>query len=424
MAVDPATVKAIVTVAQKVLSDKKLRQKILIILSIPLFLLLIILSSPYAILFGTLQDGDVETSIVETMNELYNELLTNIEHEKSSDDVNEVNVIYMGSEGEQINNSGHVIALFSVDNNMMETEEATQVAVLTQDRMEELESLYWQMNYIETEIIEIPWEYENYPLPILSPTPQITPNPPDDYETPSLTPTPEPYRIKNIYVTCLSYQDMLQEFEFSDNQIKVLNDMMSGEYAALFLCSGGNTQTFSNEQINNILSSIPSDTYMRASNIPNVAQTLIGKVTYFWGGKYNNIGICPEWETMKEVTSPGSTTTGTLRPYGLDCSGYVAWVFINSGISKDIVHDYLGSSTYKQWEYSMPVFKTQIGDLAFKAVPGTGINHVGVIVGFDNDGKPLVAHCSSSMNGVAVTSFSPTFRYIRRPVILMEKEGG
>ncbi len=264
----------------------------------------------------------------------------------------------------------------------------------------------------------------NTHFPYQLPRHRLTPHPPDDYETPSPTPTPEPYRIKNIYVTCLSYQDMLQEFEFNDNQLKVLNDMMSGEYAALFSCSGGNTQSITNEQINNILSSIPSDTYMKSANIPNIAQSLIGKITYFWGGKYNNVGMCPEWGALKEVTSPGSTTTGTFRPYGLDCSGYVAWIFINSGISKDIVHDYLGSSTYKQWEYSVPVYEAQIGDLAFKAVPGTGINHVGVIVGFDNDGKPLVAHCSSSRGGVAVTSFSPTFRYIRRPVILMKKEEG
>ena len=136
--------------------------------------------------------------------------------------------------------------------------------------------------------------------------------------------------------------------------------------------------------------------------------------------------MCPEWGTMKTVTSPGSTTTGIQRPYGLDCSGYVAWVFINSGISKDIVSEYFGSGTNKQWEYSVPVtvYTAQIGDLAFRSVPGTGVNHVGVVVSFDSDGNPLVAHCSSSRNGVAVTSFSPTFTYIRRPVILMKQEGG
>ena len=136
--------------------------------------------------------------------------------------------------------------------------------------------------------------------------------------------------------------------------------------------------------------------------------------------------MCTEWGSLKTVTSPGSTTTGTQIPYGLDCSGYVAWVFINSGISKDIVSTYLGSGTNKQWEYSIPVslYSIKIGDLVFKSVPGTGINHVGVVVGFDSEGKPLVAHCSSGRNSVAVTPYSPTFRYFRRPVILLNKEGG
>ena len=401
-----------------------------------MILVLVILSSPFAILFGTSQaEGtEMERPIIEMMNELHTELMGCIEHEKNSDSVDEVNVIYMGSEGEEINNSGHVLALFSVFNNMIETEEAYQVAVLSEEHVEELKALYWSMNYIETEVIEIPWEDEEYPLPISTPTPEITatpvpeetPYPSDDGGAPTATPTPEPYIIKNIYVTCLSYLDMMEDFEFSDNQLMVLEDMMSGEYAALFSSSYGDTTILSDEQISKILSKLPSDIFLKAANIPTAAKSLIGKVSYFWGGKYNEIGMCPEWGTLKTVTSPGSTTTGTQRPYGLDCSGYVAWVFINSDISKDIISEYFGSGTNKQWEYSVPIstFSTHVGDLAFKSVPGTEVNHVGVVVGFDSDGKPLVAHCSSGNSGVAVTSFLPTFRYLRRPVILLKEEGG
>jgi hypothetical protein len=436
MALDPATIKAILTVAQKVLTDKELKKKILIALSIPLILVLVVLSSPFAILFGTSQaeGAETETPIIETMNELYTELLNKIEYEKNSEDADEVNVVYMGSEGEEINNSGHVLALFSIDNNMLETEEAAQVAVLSEEQVEELKKLYWEMNYIEAEILEIPWDDENYPLPIPTPTPEITPTPDpevtpypsDDYQTPTATPTPEPYIIKNIYITCLSYQDVLDDFEFTDNQLMVLEDMMSGEYAALFSSSGGNTAMLSDKQISNILSKLPTDINLYAANIPMVAKSLIGRVSYFWGGKYNEIGMCPEWGTLKTVTSPGSTTTGTQRPYGLDCSGYVAWVFINSGISKDLISEYFGIGTNKQWEYSVPIstFSTHVGDLAFKSVPGTEVNHVGVVVGFDSDGKPLVAHCSSGNHGIAVTPFAPTFKYLRRPVLLLKEEGG
>ena len=273
MALSPAAVKAIITVVQKVLTDKKIRKVLLIILCIPLIILLIILSSPYAILFGTSQTESDETPIIETMDKLYSQLQDKIVYEKNSDEADEVNVIYMGSEGEEINNSGHVLALFSVDSNMIETNEASQVAVLSDEQIAQLKALYWEMNYIETELIEIPWDSEEYPLPIPTPTPEITPtpvpevtpSPPHDYEAPSPTPTPRPYVIKNIYVTCLSYQDMLQEFEFSENQLIVLDNMMSGEYAALFSYYGGNTVSLTNEQITAILNSIPSDTYPKAS---------------------------------------------------------------------------------------------------------------------------------------------------------------
>lgn len=66
--------------------------------------------------------------------------------------------------------------------------------------------------------------------------------------------------------------------------------------------------------------------------------------------------------------------------------------------------------------------QAQIGDLAFLAIPETRkVNHVGVVVGFDNS-EPMVAHCSSSYNNVVVTEgWGSGFRYIRRPVILMTR---
>lgn len=43
MAIDPATAKAIIAVAKQVLTDKKTRQRILIVLSLPLILILVII---------------------------------------------------------------------------------------------------------------------------------------------------------------------------------------------------------------------------------------------------------------------------------------------------------------------------------------------------------------------------------------------
>ena len=114
------------------------------------------------------------------------------------------------------------------------------------------------------------------------------------------------------------------------------------------------------------------------------------------------------------VTAEGSDTTGTTRPFGLDCSGYVAWVYISCGLSADQVDSVFGYSTATQWKYTTAIN----WDLVFFNVPGAAKgNHVGIIDGYDDAGKYLIAHCSSSRNCVIVTeAVSSGFHYVRQPV--------
>ena len=58
----------------------------------------------------------------------------------------------------------------------------------------------------------------------------------------------------------------------------------------------------------------------------------VGKVNYFWGGKSSAIGWDSAWGTMRRVTAAGSPSSGTIRAYGLDCSGFVTWAFNNSSM--------------------------------------------------------------------------------------------
>ena len=41
------------------------------------------------------------------------------------------------------------------------------------------------------------------------------------------------------------------------------------------------------------------------------------------------IGEDPGWGTSEKVSAEGSKSTGTIRAYGLDCSGFVTWAVIN-----------------------------------------------------------------------------------------------
>ena len=419
MAIDPATAKALIMLAKKAVTDKEAWRKIIIALSVPLILILVILASPFAVLFGVSGESvdDSGTPVMEIMSGLADDLRAKIQAEESEGDVDEVHVVYMGSEGETIDNSGHVLALFSVKNNMAETEDAQQVASLSDKQADELSELFWEMNSISVEIESIPWDSEDYPLEIPEPAPIS-----EDDPEPAPTPTPEPYLIKTIYVTCLSYEDMLDVLNFNDHQLRVLEDMMSGDYAYLFASISGNITELTAEEIAAIKANLPAGLSVSRENIVLTAYSLVGKVGYFWGGKSNVIGWDSRWGKSTLVSSPGSPSTGTNRPFGLDCSGYVKWVFLNSGFPLELLNESFGSGSSNQWQYSVPVNITTAlpGDLAFRIVPGTGVNHVGIVVGRDSDGSLLVAHCSSSRDGVVVTAFSPTFRYLRRPVILTD----
>ncbi len=139
------------------------------------------------------------------------------------------------------------------------------------------------------------------------------------------------------------------------------------------------------------------------------AGSLVGKVNYFWGGKSMVKGWDSSWGTMRTVTAAGSPTTGTIRTFGLDCSGFVTWVFNNSGMGYSVGH-----GTYGQKAASRLISRSEIqaGDLAFLA----DYSHVGIIAGKNDSGSILVIHCSSSANNVTVATVeSVGFTVFRRP---------
>lgn len=86
----------------------------------------------------------------------------------------------------------------------------------------------------------------------------------------------------------------------------------------------------------------------------------MGKVNYFWGGKSLVLGWDSRWGTTMQVTAPGSSSSGTYRPYGMDCSGYVDWVFYNATGGEYIIGHGGGASaqhtycTTISWDEALP----------------------------------------------------------------------
>ena len=138
---------------------------------------------------------------------------------------------------------------------------------------------------------------------------------------------------------------------------------------------------------------------------------LVGKVPYFWGGK-SAAGWNDEWNTPKLVTAAGSSSSGTIRPFGLDCSGFSDWTYKTAlGIS-------LQAGTGGQWENSTAITAEELlpGDLGFlMESDGSGWNHVLIFAGYAADGTRMWVH---SAGGTGVVFNSPSYEgslRLRRP---------
>ena len=136
----------------------------------------------------------------------------------------------------------------------------------------------------------------------------------------------------------------------------------------------------------------------------------MGKVNYFWGGKSLVLGWDSRWGTTMQVTAPGSSSSGTYRPYGMDCSGYVDWVFYNATGGEYIIGHGEGLRAAHLLHHHL---------LGRGAARRSGILPRGLPCGHrsgrDESGNLLIIHCASGYNNVVITGIEG-FTSIGRPV--------
>lgn len=225
-------------------------------------------------------------------------------------------------------------------------------------------------------------------------------------------------KTEQINVQRLTCSDVKPMLNLNKEQEKQLKSLMSADSkkAVKNALEGTIVSKLSSNERNNIAVNISGLSSERQAVIA-AGLSLVGKVPYFWGGKSYTIGWDSRWGSYAQVTSSGSTTTGKMRAYGLDCSGFVSWAFINAAGDRGVLGR-VGSGTANQWRCSKAVSWSEAkpGDLVFYRSPnGTGTNHVGILVGKKN-GSWKVVHCSSSRNCVVLTGLE-NFKYVRRPYV-------
>lgn len=349
---------------------------VVLVLLLTVILVAAIVASPFGILFSneSREAGVVPLSAaVVQVNYEFNERLETLQ---TADDYDSISVD--GQAADWI----EVLAVFAVKVAGADVD-ATDVATMDADRIARLKAVFWDMTTIthRVEIIHHPGSGEG-----------------DDGWT-----------EKNLYitVTAKTAEEMKTEYHFNRNQIAALDELLEQRDLLRELIEdvysvSGDTAV--------LIRNLPEDLSPEREAVVRSACSLVGKVNYFWGGKSLVLGWDSHWGQLRQVTAAGSSTTGTYRPYGMDCSGFVDWVFYNqSGGSYIIGH---GGGATMQHSYCTDISWTdaQPGDLVF--YPDN--SHVGIVGGRDANGELLIIHCASGYNNVVITGLEG-FTSIGRP---------
>ena len=213
--------------------------------------------------------------------------------------------------------------------------------------------------------------------------------------------------ILHITITPKTADEMRTIYSFTRYQNEALDELLADRTTLASLAS---SLTITNADAVQVLQSLPADLSQERKAVVQNALTLYGKVSYFWGGKSLVIGWDSRWGELRQVTAAGSSTTGTYRPYGLDCSGLVDWAFYNATGGSYIIGHGGGATMQHAYCADISWSDAQPGDLVF--YPDN--SHVGIICGRDEDGSLLVIHCASGANNVVITGTSG-FISVARP---------
>ena len=340
----------------------------------------LLIASPFGIFFSG-EDSGTGYTMPEAVSMLNSEFSAKIEQIKAENPYDELDMDNAGSAA-MISNWRDVLAVYAV-RTTTDNASPDEVATLTEGKMEILREIFWDMNAI------------SYHLETVS-------GGEDEGDT----------VILRITVTVKDYLQMADEYRFNADQRKLLEELMQPKYQELFMVLTGSYQDIelSPDEVAKIIENLPADLSENRKQVVLTAYQLLGKVHYFWGGKSLIIGWDSRWGMPMKVTAEGSSTTGTVRPFGLDCSGMVDWVFYNQSGGQYVIGH--GGGATAQHSYCTPIAwsDAQPGDLVF--YPGD--SHVGIVCGFDSSGNIMVIHCASSANNVVVTGKSG-FTSIGRP---------
>lgn len=343
-----------------------------------------IAASPFGILFSEENTTPDTVPVAAAVAQVHDDLNTQLAAIQTADNYDDITLV--GAAPDWVD----ILAVFAVKVAGTDSTDAADVVTIDADRIARLKNVFWDMCSITPHV-----ETTHHPD-----------SDPDDEVDDSWT-----EKDLTITISAKTASDMVSAYGFTEHQISALDELLLQRDVLLELA--GNLTAIS-AATSKVLKELPEDLPEDREAVIRVASSLIGKVNYFWGGKSNALGWDNRWGQLYEVTAADSPTTGTYRPYGMDCSGYVDWVFNNS-LGYIIGH---GGGAAMQHTYCTDITwdNAQIGDLAFYSDD----EHVGIVAGRDEEGNILIVHCASGYNNVVITG-NEGFISVARPDIFTEE---
>ena len=335
------------------------------------------LASPLGILFADEQESDDTVPLATAIAEIQGEYHAELERLQNGDFVS-VQIIGQAPDWRE------VVAVFA--SKTAGAEDGVDVFTLDEERVELLRQVLWDMCEITT----------------ATQTVDVPDSDPDDDADDSHTGI-----ALTITITAKTAEQMRLIYVFTKYQNDAL-DILLENLGSLNIPMG--SLTISQEDAIELLENLPDDLDQARKAVVETAVQLVGRVSYFWGGKSLTIGWDDRWGTPMEVTAAGSGSTGTVRPFGLDCSGFVDWTFYNATNGSYYPGRGGGAATQHSYCTNIAWSDAQPGDLVFYPADV----HVGIVGGRDADGNLLIVHCSGGANGVVITG-SAGFTSVARP---------
>lgn len=382
-----AAAKAIVHTAKAAVSGLFAAGGGVVVLILLLMLIMVgaIAASPFGILFSnesSTPDAVPISAAIAQVNYDFNAQLEALQGADTYDDVT-----IAGEMADWVD----VLAIFAVKTAGSNDVDATDVVTMDADRVNRLKAVFSDMNTITSTVETI----------------HHADSDPDDDTDDSWT-----EKILHITITGKPATEMVTEYGFTAQQMTAVDELLEQREMLEELI--GNLTAISADAAD-ILRNLPEDLAPERREVIKTACSLVGKVNYFWGGKSLVMGWDNRWGTVQKVTADGSTSTGTYRPYGLDCSGFVDWVFYNATEDNYIIGHGGGAASQHTYCTAISWADALPGDLVF--YPDD--THVGIVAGWDESGNVLIVHCASGYNNVVITG-KEGFVSIGRPLYFTE----